>query len=74
MDVRQLVGENVRRLRRDRGLSQEQFAEVSGLTQQYLSGLERGKRNPTVLTIYELAIALKVVPADLLTENNGATG
>ena len=66
MDMRKLVGRNVRRWRIRRGLTQEQFAEVSGFSQQYLSGLERGHRNPTVVTVYELATALGVSYLDLL--------
>lgn len=66
MDMRLLVGENVRRIRQDRGLTQEQFADLSGFSQQYLSGLERGRRNPTVVTLFELASALKATPIDLL--------
>lgn len=60
MDMRRLVGRNLRRIRLEKGLSQEQFAEVSGFTQQYLSGLETGRRNPTIVTLYELATALGV--------------
>jgi transcriptional regulator with XRE-family HTH domain len=66
MDMRRLVGENVRRLRERRGLTQEQFAEISGFSQQYISGLERGHRNPTVVTLYELSVALGASPLDLL--------
>lgn len=66
MDMRKLVGRNVRRLREKAGLTQEQFAERSGFSQQYLSGLERGLRNPTIVTIYELASALDVNYLDLL--------
>lgn len=66
MDMRRLVGQNVRRIRIERGLSQERLSELSGFTQQYLSGLERGQRNPTVVTLYELAQALGVQPIDLL--------
>ncbi|WP_338324258.1 helix-turn-helix domain-containing protein [Dankookia rubra] len=58
VDVRKLVGRNVARLRRDRGMTQEQLAEKSGFSQQYLSGLEQGRRNPTILSLYELAQAL----------------
>ncbi len=50
----------MRRIRLEKGLSQEQFAEASGFTQQYLSGLETGRRNPTIVTLYELASALGV--------------
>jgi len=55
MDMRQLVGRNFARLRREKGL-----------TQQYLSGLERGQRNPTVITLYELAKALDVDHVELV--------
>ena len=40
--------------------------ERSGFSQQYISGLEQGRRNPTVVTLYELAEALGVTPLDLL--------
>lgn len=60
MDMRKLVGRNVRRIRIEKNLTQEQFAERSGFTQQYLSDLERGRRNPTVVTLFELASALGV--------------
>ncbi len=54
MDMRKLVGRNVARIRREKGLTQEQLAEISGFSQQYISGLEQGRRNPTVVTLYEL--------------------
>lgn len=66
MDMRKLVGRNFARLRREKGLTQEQIEERSGLSQQYLSGLERGKRNPTVITLYELAQALDVSHVELV--------
>ena len=66
MDMRKLVGRNFARLRRERGLTQEEMEERSGFSQQYLSDLERGKRNPTVITLYELAQALGVSHIDLL--------
>jgi transcriptional regulator with XRE-family HTH domain len=72
MDMRKLVGENVRRIRRMRGLTQEQFAEISGFSQQYISGLEQGRRNPTVVTVYELAVALDVSHMDLVRPGKGA--
>jgi len=66
MDVRKLVGMNFARLRKAQGLTQEQVAERSGFSQQYLSDLERGRRNPTVITLYELAQALGVSHVDLV--------
>lgn len=68
MDMRRLVGLNFVRLRRERGFTQEQFAEISGFTQQYVSDLERGRRNPTVVTLFHLATALGVKPVDLLAD------
>ena len=44
MDMRKLVGQNVRRIREGKGLTQEQFSELSGFSQQYISGLEQGRR------------------------------
>lgn len=69
MDMRKLVGANVRRLRQARGLTQEQFAERSGFSQQYISDLERGRRNPTIVSLYELATALGAGPIDLLADS-----
>ena len=66
MDMRKLVGDNCARIRTARGYTQEQLAELSGLTQHYLSDLERGKRNPTVVTVYEIAQALGVSHLDML--------
>jgi transcriptional regulator with XRE-family HTH domain len=66
MDMRKLVGRNAARLRKAAGLTQEQLAVRSGLSQQYLSDLERGKLNPTVVTLYELAEALGVSHVELV--------
>jgi len=60
------VGQNVKRIRTAKGLTQEQFSDISGFSQQYLSGLETGHRNPTVVTLYELAKALGVSHMDLV--------
>ena len=66
MDMRRLVGQNLKRIRLKKGLTQEQFADISGFSQQYISGLEGGHRNPTVVTLYEIAVALGVSHLDLL--------
>ena len=73
MDMRKLVGRNFARLRREKGLTQEQVEELSGFSQQYLSSLERGRRNPTVITLYELAQALGVGHVELV-EPDGEDG
>ncbi|MBV8687065.1 MAG: helix-turn-helix transcriptional regulator [Alphaproteobacteria bacterium] len=69
MDMRKLVGRNAARLRKAADLTQEQLAERAGISQQYISDLERGKRNPTVVTLYELATALGVRPVELVGED-----
>lgn len=74
MDVRKLVGRNFARLRHEKGLTQEQVAERSGLSQQYLSDLERGRRNPTIITLYELALALGVSHVALVEPDDDALG
>lgn len=66
MDMRKLVGDNCARIRKTRGWTQEELSERCGLSQQYLSGLEQGKRNPTIVTIYEIARALGVSHVDLV--------
>lgn len=66
MDIRKRVGENVRRLRVEAGLSQEQFAFEADMHRTYVSGVERGIRNPTVTVLERMAKALKVKPESLL--------
>jgi len=72
MDMRNLVGQNVRRIRLEKGLTQEQFAEASGFSQQYISSLENGRQNPTVVTLYELALALGVSHVELVRPDGTA--
>lgn len=67
MDMRRVVGTNVKRARLAAQLTQEELSERCGFSQQYLSGLERGQRNPTVLTLYELAQVLGVTVAALVS-------
>lgn len=69
MDMRKLVGKNAARLRGAAGLTQEALAERAGTNQQYISDLERGKLNPTVESLYELATALGVRPTELVRED-----
>ncbi len=68
MDIRKQVGINLRRLRRDKGWSQEDLAFESGLHRTYVSGIERGVRNPTLLILDKLAKTLGVTPAELVAQ------
>ena len=62
MDVRLVVGENIRKIRTSAGISQEELAVRMGVDQGYISSLEAGKRNPTVVTLWHAAVALGVNP------------
>ncbi len=58
MDWRTVVGQNVRRLRQERGLTQEQLAHEAQLDLTYVGGIERGRRNPSLLVLVRIAEAL----------------
>ena len=66
MDVRVLVGRNVRHYRKAAGISQEELAARARLDRTYVSGVERGIRNPTVLVLQDIAAALGIRAMDLL--------
>lgn len=66
MDIRALVGRNVRRARILKGLTQEELAERAETSQFYVSSLEAGHRNPTVEMVVTLAVALSMDYLDLL--------
>ncbi len=66
MDVRARVGRNMKRLREVRGWSQEELADRAGIHRTYVSGVERGVRNPTVTVLEKLAIALGATLPDLV--------
>jgi transcriptional regulator with XRE-family HTH domain len=61
-------GERLRKLRQDRGWSQEELAARSDHHWTYIGGVERGERNPTLLVIASPAKALKVKIADLFPD------
>ena len=64
-DLQRRVGANLRRLRIERGFSQEAFADRLGYHRTYIGGVERGERNLTLRTVERLAAALGVDPLDL---------
>ena len=66
--ARELLARNVRRLRRERGLTQEGLSHESGVMQSHLSEIEAGKRNATVDLIGAVALALAVPVAALFEE------
>ena len=60
MELRRIVAQNLRRLRQDRGLSQEELAGQAGLNRNYVGMIEREENAPTVDTLEVLAKVLKV--------------
>lgn len=59
------LGQSVRRWREERTLTQEKLAEKAGLDPTYISGIERGLRNPGILNVARLAKALRLTTAQL---------
>jgi transcriptional regulator with XRE-family HTH domain len=65
-DPRAILGDRVRSTRAKRGISQEQLADLAELDRTYISGVERGIRNISLLNIVKIADALEVNPSELL--------
>lgn len=65
MDVRKTIGWNLRRLRVDRGFSQERLALEAGIDRSYLGRVERGMENVTVSTLEAISFTLGVHVAEL---------
>jgi len=66
MDVRQKLAVNMKRLRKERGWSQEALADEAGLDRTYISGIERVVKNPTITVVERVASALGCRMGDLL--------
>lgn len=65
MDPKRALGQRIRALRRRAGLTQEGLAERSGLNPKYVSGIERGRENPTLDTLIRLARELNARPVEM---------
>ncbi len=66
MDVRQRLARNLRRLRTEKGWSQERYADEAGIHRTYVSDIERGARNPTITVVEKLAVPFGVSVGSLL--------
>ena len=66
MDIKKIFGQNVRRLRKARGFSQEELAERAGLHRTYIGSIERGERNVSLKNIAAIAQALDVNVTELM--------
>lgn len=68
VDVRLRLARNLRRLREQKGWSQEKFAFEANIHRTYVSDIERGARNPTIVVVEKLAVPLGVTVSELLAE------
>lgn len=68
MEVELAFGKVLKTKRKEQLLSQEKLAHYCNLDRTYISLLERGKRGPTINTIFALASALNIKPSDLILE------
>ena len=71
MDVRQRIGLNLQALRRARGFTQEELAARAKIHQTYLSGVERGLRNPSAMVMQRIARGLSADIEDLVKKRPG---
>ena len=67
-DVLKAFGERVRELRAQKGLSQEELAQLAKIDRTYIGGIERGERNAGIKNVWRIADALGVPAADLFQE------
>lgn len=74
MRLRQNLAGNLRRLRAERGLSQDDFAALVEVHRTYINHLEHAKRSPTIDVIERMADRLGIDPCDLIRDAPGRTG
>jgi transcriptional regulator with XRE-family HTH domain len=68
MDIRQKLGKRIRELRDKKGLSQEKFADLCGLDRTYIAGIEKGRRNVSLVNIEKIARALGLTLSQLFKD------
>jgi transcriptional regulator with XRE-family HTH domain len=68
MKLRQIVARNLRIMRKQKGLSQEELADSAGINRNYVGQIEREEKSPTVDILEKLAIALEVCAVDFFVK------
>lgn len=66
MDLKHVLAKNLRQLRHERGLTQEDVAEITGLSSRYVGSIERARVSASVTVLGKLATAMKVEPRALI--------
>lgn len=67
MDIALLISKTIKKLRLEKKLTQDDLAYLSGLDKTYISLIERGKRNPTVLSLYAICRSLEISLSEFFT-------
>lgn len=73
MDLREVVARNLRLLRHEKHLTQEELADRSGLSARYIGSVERAQMSPSVTVLGRIADALEVDPAELVSKSSSPT-
>lgn len=68
MDIKSKIGNKIRKLRHQRDLSQEQFANLCGLDRTYIAGIEQGKRNVSIVNLEKIAKAFEISLSELFED------
>ena len=74
MEWEAIVGANIRRLRKAKGLTQEQLAHEAGIAVRYIAGVERGEENPSLKYLVKISHALGVAPSALFSNRDSSAG
>lgn len=69
MSWEKVLGSNIRRLRKAKGLTQEELAHQAGMAMRYVAGVERGEENPSLKYLIKLAEVLDTEPGRLLEKH-----
>ena len=67
MDILKVFGGHIRKMRKERGLTQEGLAQKCGMYTPYIGEIERGEKNPTLISLHKLAGGLSISLAELLS-------
>ncbi|OJF91496.1 helix-turn-helix domain-containing protein [Pararhizobium antarcticum] len=70
MDLKETMAINLRRIRHGKNLTQEELADLAGLSARYIGAIERADKSATVTVLGQISEALGVEPAELLTKAN----
>ncbi|MCB4767062.1 helix-turn-helix transcriptional regulator [Ancylobacter sp. Lp-2] len=72
MDLKEIMAINLRRMRHDRGMTQEELADHAGLSARYIGAIERADVSASVTVLGQIAEALGVEPGELLKWSAGS--